>query len=822
VDDALQISREVADALSYAHSHGVIHRDIKPENILLESGHAVVADFGIARAIDAAGGERLTETGVAMGTPQYMSPEQAGGSKDLDGRSDLYSLGCVLYEMLAGQPPFTGPTVESLVRQHLSAEPPNITNIRPSVPSWVVAALQRALAKTPADRFNPVAQFGEAIAPRLSVAEIGPEAMATRPRRRLSRRVVILVALGLGLVAAGAYAAAWFFQTGRPGTVFASGALDPGDRVLLADFTNRTDDATIADAVREGLRAMLMDPRLVRLLEPAGVREALAEMQRPPETRLEAEVAREVAERRQAKAFVTGEVGRLGAGYQITASVIATADARVLLVERVTARDEDEVIPALDRLGKRLRRALGASMRNAVTTPPLARATTASLPALRAYSEAGRIYRTGTGQSARAVALLEEATRLDTLFAEAYSRLASIHGNEGRAAPALAASRRAFELRDRVSDVERAIIELGYYKRARRYDQAEDACLRWRILDPSAEPTILANLSDLALLQRRWQEADSLAVRAIDLGSRMFGTFWNALQAQLAQGRFVAVESTLARMPPIPLREQYRLYAFQGMRDWDRADRQLDVLEGSPWPTPLYRIAHAAVQGKLATKTDPVARSVWWAQVLLRYTGDTGRAVAAIDATLRAYGWDTLPPTVRVNGVMIPVLAEVGRVDGAKQALAEWRTVGDADPGLECDSARALGAIAMAEGQLEQAAELFLQWYEAPFCASGVHWINKGLPEGAAAFDRAGHPDTAIALYERALALHSLAPIQYEVTWYPLVLRRLGELYDARGDREKALRYYGQFAELWKDADAELQPQVAAVRMRMEWLVAER
>jgi len=170
IDDALQVAREVADALSYAHAHGVIHRDIKPENILLESGHAVVADFGIARAVDAAGGERLTETGLAIGTPTYMSPEQAGGEKDLDGRSDLYSLGCVLHEMLAGQPPFTGPTVESLVHQHLSAEPPNVTVIRPSVPGWIAAALERSLAKTPADRFNPVAQFGEAISPRMSVA----------------------------------------------------------------------------------------------------------------------------------------------------------------------------------------------------------------------------------------------------------------------------------------------------------------------------------------------------------------------------------------------------------------------------------------------------------------------------------------------------------------------------------------------------------------------------------------------------------------------------------------------------------------------------
>ena len=115
LDDALRFAREVADALSYAHGRGVIHRDIKPENILLESGHALVADFGIARAVGSAGVDRLTETGLAVGTPAYMSPEQAAGERDLDGRSDIYALGCVLYEMLAGQPPFTGPK-ESIVR----------------------------------------------------------------------------------------------------------------------------------------------------------------------------------------------------------------------------------------------------------------------------------------------------------------------------------------------------------------------------------------------------------------------------------------------------------------------------------------------------------------------------------------------------------------------------------------------------------------------------------------------------------------------------------------------------------------------------------
>ena len=196
IEDALQVAREVADALSYAHAHGIIHRDIKPENILLESGHAVVADFGIAKAISAAaGGEQLTETGMAVGTVRYMSPEQAAGQRDLDGRSDLYALACVLYEMLAGQTPFTGPTIESIVHQHLTATPPSIAQLRPAVPPEVAAALQRALAKTPADRFNPVAQFAGALRP---VASAAP---APAPRR--SSRALVAVASLLALATLG-------------------------------------------------------------------------------------------------------------------------------------------------------------------------------------------------------------------------------------------------------------------------------------------------------------------------------------------------------------------------------------------------------------------------------------------------------------------------------------------------------------------------------------------------------------------------------------------------------------------------------------------
>jgi serine/threonine-protein kinase len=164
VEDAVRITREAAQALQYAHEHGVVHRDIKPENLLLtQDGNTLVADFGIARALG--GEERLTQTGMAIGTPAYMSPEQASGEKTIDARTDIYSLGAVLYEMLAGEPPYTGPTAQAIILKRFTEPVPSVRRGRPSVPEGVDQAIQRALAPVPADRFATAAEFGRALQP---------------------------------------------------------------------------------------------------------------------------------------------------------------------------------------------------------------------------------------------------------------------------------------------------------------------------------------------------------------------------------------------------------------------------------------------------------------------------------------------------------------------------------------------------------------------------------------------------------------------------------------------------------------------------------
>jgi serine/threonine-protein kinase len=164
IEEAVRIASEVAEGLAYAHERGIVHRDIKPENILLEGDHALIADFGVARAIETAAHEQLTETGLAVGTAVYMSPEQAGATGHVDGRSDIYSLGCVLYEMLAGEPPFGGGTPQSIIAKHMQASVPDLRVVRPAVTAGLNRAVLAALAKVPADRFATAGKFAEALA----------------------------------------------------------------------------------------------------------------------------------------------------------------------------------------------------------------------------------------------------------------------------------------------------------------------------------------------------------------------------------------------------------------------------------------------------------------------------------------------------------------------------------------------------------------------------------------------------------------------------------------------------------------------------------
>ena len=269
IEDALQIAKEVAEALAYAHSHDVVHRDIKPENIMLSGGHAIVTDFGLARAVSAAGGDKLTKTGIAIGTPAYMAPEQGMASGHVDRRSDIYSLACVLYETLAGQAPFTGPTAQSIIARHSLDAVPRLKIVRDAIPDDLEAVIERALEKVPADRYQTSGEFAKA----LTAASTGRVSRVTKHRpsvfNTLRRRRPVAIAIGLVLLVAITWAV-----LGRRGSTGARTAGLDLRHVAVLYFEDLSPDSSLgflADGLTEGLIDQLSQVRTLDVLSRNGV-----------------------------------------------------------------------------------------------------------------------------------------------------------------------------------------------------------------------------------------------------------------------------------------------------------------------------------------------------------------------------------------------------------------------------------------------------------------------------------------------------------------------------------------------------------------------
>jgi serine/threonine-protein kinase len=503
IDDALRISREVADALSYAHARGVVHRDIKPENILLEAGHAVVADFGIAKAVATAGqATALTATGMSVGTPSYMSPEQTAGDPDLDGRSDLYSLGCVLYEMLAGQPPFSGATVESVVRQHVLTPPPPVTQFRPAVPASVADAVARALAKNPADRFNPVGQFAAALSDT-------PHAVAPAAGERvvLPRRVVGQLAAA-GLLVVAVIAAAWIFLRSDRGTSDASIAVLP--------FTQLGDTAS---AMAVGMHAEIV----TQLTKTPGLRVASrsSSLEYGGSDKGEARIADELG----VSTLLTGSVQRAGEQVRFSLALSDPVEGRQLWAESYDRRLTAENLFAMQ---AEVAREVAAAMQlqlSPAQEAELARPQTTDLAALNLYYRALPLWDVRFADTDTiTVRLLEEAVARDSTFAAAWGLLAQARswllrtGVSVDTLPALLAVNRAGTLAPGSLD---AHVARGYYLYYALAD-FEAALGEFDAVDrmvPNNSEVILAR----ALLLRRlgrWEESIQLERHAAELDPR--------------------------------------------------------------------------------------------------------------------------------------------------------------------------------------------------------------------------------------------------------------------------------------------------------------
>ena len=280
IDEAVMLVREAADALHFAHQRGIVHRDIKPENILLQGGHALVADFGIARAVSEAGGEKLTQTGMAIGTPHYMSPEQGMGG-DVDGRSDVYSLACVLYELLVGQPPFDGPNAMAILARHSMEAVPVMQVVRKTIPDDLEEAVAEALEKSPADRFQSAADFSDALAGvdltsvtrRHTAARMTTSRLAARKKQQKKKTVLIAAGAGVLLLGGAAAAAMALKGGGGGGRGRADGGPAPSS-IAVMYFDARGGDSLryVADGITEALINELSGVSGLKVISRNGVR----------------------------------------------------------------------------------------------------------------------------------------------------------------------------------------------------------------------------------------------------------------------------------------------------------------------------------------------------------------------------------------------------------------------------------------------------------------------------------------------------------------------------------------------------------------------
>ncbi|HSA57613.1 MAG TPA: serine/threonine-protein kinase [Gemmatimonadaceae bacterium] len=874
VADAVRILRDVADALAKAHAQGLVHRDIKPDNVLLADRHALVADFGVARAVSqAAAGTTLTSVGVALGTPAYMAPEQAAADPNVDHRADIYAFGCLGYEMLTGAPPFTGHGAPQVLAAHMTTAPVRVTQHRAAVPEPLAQLVMRCLEKKPADRWQSAAelvtQLETMLTPGSGTAATRAQLAASIPAARKPLGRWVAAAAVAALVVAGGW-----FAISRLGTRQAS--LDP-NLVVIPPFRVTGGDAQVA-VLREGMLDLMAtyltgEGGTLRAADPGTVMAAWRRHVRSESEDLSEDQARAMARELGAGRLLTGSVVASG-GQILIRGALTRLDQNTTPVQASVEGHADSLVALLPRfVGQVLAQSTG------VTSDASSGLTTSSLPALRAYLMGQSEYR--HGRYSVAVNRYTEALENDSTFALAGVGLLTAHGWTGSASDRIAdlARRAAWNGRSELSVRDRALVAAALgpgglapaprrdFLRAREEFTAlaGDRADAWYYLgDEYFHQGAVLGIDDAMM------RAESALERAVALDSSVSGPIEHLLLIAALQGDTAKLRSRLALYERTADSIAYARHAWMTstlLGDSAAATRSLEtmirtaddnrVLLGGPQMLLPFMPEHAAAVHEAALRLRNRAHEAYRGQTAfelallewdlgrpesaarrvpglddpdlvatkilaaLFWSGDTTEAAAGARRLAGAGGGATEAAWIASPACALAMwYANRGEQREAERATARLRQAhAQRDPSLPPDRNQVCASIVeamRAQAQQRPNAAEILNTLERTLLSvpyRPLSWENLAL---ATLLENQGEYARAAAAARRHQFLFGPS------LFYAAHLRQSGRLAERAGDMDRAIEAYTKYLALRHDPEPSVAPEVAQVRRDLERLTSER